>query len=361
MNIFDLLTAKKIGTYYDASVKLAENNGAIPYLGAALFPALRTDSTELSWLKGYGGLPIAITPSNYDAKATIREHRGLSEVATEMSFYREGSRVGEKLRQRLNNAAAANNAAMYGPLLKRIYDDTVELINGTDVAFEMMRMQIMTTGIIQVSSKTTGVKYNYDFKMPTWAKPALTDAAKKWSATDTATPVQDIMAWKKLVQTKSGIVPTRAVTSSKILGYLVANKSIRLDMDPIGGTNRIITEQDVLAYISRKVGLQVVVYDKMYATSLDSSTTATRFLDETLFVLLPPSTLGNSYYGVTPEESDLMTGASRADVQIVNTGIAVTTYKEEHPVNVVTIVSGVMLPSFEAMGKTLTAKVIDAE
>lgn len=357
MNIFDLLDAKKIGTYYDASVALAAKNGAIPYLGTALFPAQRTDSTDLSWLKGYGGLPVAITTSNYDAKATIREHRGINEVATEMSFFREASRIGEKLRQRLNNAAAANNASLYGPLVKRIYDDVVELINGTDVMFEIMRMQLIANGKIDVKSNATGVRYQYDFKMPSWALPAKTVATEKWSDTENSKPIQDIMEWKTLYQTKTGLNITRAVTSTKVLGYLVGNKSIRLDMDPIGGTNRIITEEDVLQYLSRKVGLQIIVYDKMYALNSDS-TSGTRFLDEKLFVLLPPKTLGNSYYGITPEESDLQTGSSQASVNIVNTGVAVTSYKEPHPVNVVTVVSAVMLPSFEAIGQTMTATVI---
>ena len=42
-----------------------------------------------------------------------------------------------------------------------------------------------------------------------------------------------------------------------------------------------------------------------------------------------------------------MTGATKAEVSLVNNSVAVTTVKEEDPVNVMTKVSMVMLPSFE--------------
>ena len=67
--------------------------------------------------------------------------------------------------------------------------------------------------------------------------------------------------------------------------------------------------------------------------------------------------LGSTYYGTTPEESDLMSGATEAQVQIVNTGVAVTSVKEPHPVNVMTIVSEIVLPSFEAIDGVFIAKV----
>ena len=42
-----------------------------------------------------------------------------------------------------------------------------------------------------------------------------------------------------------------------------------------------------------------------------------------------------------------MSGGSKAQVDIVNTGVAITTLRNEHPVNVQTIVSAIKLPSWE--------------
>ena len=63
--------------------------------------------------------------------------------------------------------------------------------------------------------------------------------------------------------------------------------------------------------------------------------------------MFPSGTLGTSWFGTTPEQSDLMTG-NAANVTITDTGVAVTTTKETDPVNVDTKVSMIFLPSFEA-------------
>ena len=72
---------------------------------------------------------------------------------------------------------------------------------------------------------------------------------------------------------------------------------------------------------------------------------------------LPASTLGSTWYGTTPEEADLV-AKTGIDVTIVNTGVAVTTLIKEHPVNVETIVSEIVLPSFEQMMEVGILKVV---
>ena len=64
-------------------------------------------------------------------------------------------------------------------------------------------------------------------------------------------------------------------------------------------------------------------------------------------MLFPAGTLGNTWFGTTPEESDLMSG-SAANVSVTDTGVAVTTMKKVDPVNVETKVTQICLPSFEA-------------
>jgi hypothetical protein len=52
-----------------------------------------------------------------------------------------------------------------------------------------------------------------------------------------------------------------------------------------------------------------------------------------------------------------MSGATVAQVNIVETGVAITTIKEPHPVNVQTIVSEITLPSFESIDNIYIVKV----
>ena len=65
------------------------------------------------------------------------------------------------------------------------------------------------------------------------------------------------------------------------------------------------------------------------------------------FVLFPSGSIGNTWFGTTPAESDLM-GGSAANVSVTDTGVAVTTAQKVDPVQVETIVSQICLPSFEA-------------
>lgn len=348
--IFDMVTAKEIGAYFTEAV---ENQ--IPYLGATLFPAKKQLGLDLSWIKGSRGLPVALTPSAFDTKATLRDRIGVKKIETEMPFFREAMRIGEKDRQEINKLLAASNRATLEPILTRIFDDATNLIDGAEVQAERMRMQLLSTGKIAVTTENR-MSYSYDFKLPTAHKATLGSGdTVKWSATDTATPVQDIQTWQDKVEEDTGVRPTRAICTRKTWNYLLANKSIRLDMDPIGGENRIMTDSMLQQYLSSKLGLSVAVYNKKYHVTLGGASSL--FFPDDVFTLVPDGALGNTYYGTTPEESDLLSGGTDAQVQIVNTGVAVTTIKEPHPVNVMTVVSAITLPSFETIDSVFIATV----
>lgn len=349
MNIFDLINAKEIGTFW---TNLASNK--IPYLGATLFPAQKQLGLDLKWFKGSKGLPIALKPAAFDTKTTIRDRIGVTKVETEMPFFREGMRIGEKERQELNKALGASNSAFIMPIINQIYNDAANLIDGALVNPERMIMQLLSTGLIGITAVDNGVRvdYNYDYKFDATHKEALA-GEDLWSATETATPIQDIQRWQNKIEEDTGVRPTRAICTRATWNNLMLNKSIKLDMNPTGGTNVILTDTMLQQYLLAKLGLTVAVYNKKY--SLNG--VATQFFPDNKFTLIPEGTLGNTYFGTTPEESDLMAGSTNAQVQIVNTGIAVTTWKEVDPVNVLTRVSEIVLPSFEAIDQVFIATV----
>lgn len=347
--IFDLIVATEIAKY---NTQAMENS--IPYLGATLFPAKKQLGLDLSWIKGHKGLPVALTPSEFDAKATLRDRIGVNKVETEMPFFREALRIGEKDRQELNRAASAANASTVQPILDRIFDDVNNLVAGAEVQAERMRMQLLSTGKIRITDNRQA--YDYDYKLPNTNKQTLgSGSTVKWSSVDTAKPVQDIQRWMDAVEGKTGVRPTKAICTRKTMNYLIENKSIRLDMDPIGGQNRIVTDAMLKQYLSTKLGLSVAVYNKKYELKVGGSAEA--FFPDEVFTLIPDGDLGNTYFGTTPEESDLMSGNTDAQVEIVNTGVAITTIKEPHPVNIMTVVSAIVLPSFEAIDNIFIATV----
>lgn len=344
-SIFDLVNAKNISTYY-----LANPSNTIPYLGATLFPPKKQLGLDLSWIKGSRGLPVSLMPSDFDDKATLRDRIGFNKIDTEMPFFREAMRIGEKDRQELNKLAASQNEALIMPVINAIYDDVTNLVNGAQVVPERMIMQLLSTGKISIVANR--LNYDYDYKMPESHKESLTTDAK-WSNPD-ADIVGDIKTWQDTVEDDTGVRPTKAICTRKTWNYILQNKSIRLDMNPLGGQNIIMTDAMMKQYLQTKLGVSVAVYNKKYALQ-DGGMSL--FYPDDYFTLIPDGTLGNTFYGTTPEESDLMSGSSSAEVSIVNTGVAVTTIKEPHPVNVMTVVSEIVLPSFETIDTIFIAKV----
>ncbi|MRX54838.1 phage capsid protein [Bacillus idriensis] len=343
--IFDLVNAQNVATYYQSN---PSNN--TPYLGATLFPAKKQLGLDLSWIKGANGLPVALMPSEFDAKATVRDRIGFSKIQTEMPFFREAKRIGEKDRQELNRLLASNLDGAVDALISNIYDDAADLVKGAMVQPERMIMQLLSTG--KISIRANRMDYDYDYKMSADHKEELLTTAR-WSDT-ASTPIQDILSWQDTVEDNTGVRPTNAILTRKTFGYLLAHDSIRKDINPIGAQNIIMTDSMLKQYLLNKLGLSVAVYNKKYRAE-DGA--LHNFYPDDYITLIPDGGLGNTYYGTTPEEADLMTGETSADVSIVNTGVAITTIKEPHPVNVQTIVSEIVLPSFENLNNIFAAKV----
>lgn len=344
-SIFDLVNAKDIASYIDNSP-----SNAIPYLGATLFPSKKQLGLDLSWIKGANGAPIALKPAAFDAKAPVRDRIGVSKVETEMPFFRESMRIGEKDRQQLLTLLKAGAEDMYKTHITRIYDDVTNLVNGANVQPERMIMQLLSTGKIAITAN--GLELDYDYGLLADHKEVLA-TGEKWSES-TSTPVQDIESWMTKVQQDSGVRPNRAIVNSVTMSYLVNHLSIRKDVNPLGGDNIIFTQKDVINYFKNKLDLSIAVYDKVY---VDETGTTNKFFPDGVFTLIPQGTLGSTWYGTTPEEADLLNEETVANVSVVNTGVAVTAYKEVHPVNVLTVVSEIVLPSFENINQIFIATV----
>lgn len=81
MNLSEFITPRVIAANYEQTA-----SNRIPYFGEGLFPAEKKTGLRLAWVKGYGGLPVSLAPSAFDAQATYREIGELSRFETEMPF-----------------------------------------------------------------------------------------------------------------------------------------------------------------------------------------------------------------------------------------------------------------------------------
>lgn len=340
-SIFDLISPQLIGVYY---TKVASN--AVPYLGALLYPAKKQVGLDLSWIKGHDGLPVSLAPAAFDAKAPVRDRIGVEKIETEMPFFRESFRIGEKERQEILKVQGGANRAIIEPIISRIYADAAALVDGADVVAERMRMQLLSKGAISIVG-ADGLAYNYNYRFPRGHKKSLT-GTDAWSNTkaDVYGAIKDA---KRAISRDTGNTLTRAICTDSVWDKLLLNEAIKGDiLTRLGQNSTIVDDAMLKQWFATKLGLQVSVYNKMFKPSQKAA--GEKFFPDDVFTLIPDGNLGNTYHGTTPEEAELMNGAaSNAQVSVVNTGVAVTTETEAHPVNRKVIASDIVLPSFEAI------------
>lgn len=343
MTIFDLVTAPELTAYWETL-----NQDRPPYLGETLFPNQKKLGLDLKWLKGSKGLPVVLKLSAFDAQAVPRERIGFEKVNAEMPFFKESMYVDEELRQELNKVIESGNTAYIDAVINRVFDDEATLVDAASVARERMRMMLLTTGTINMESN--GQIYSYDYNIATEQKPTVT---KSWSD-PTADIIGDIRAWQDSREDATGVRPARAVCDRKTFGYILNNTQIK---NAVWGNenNAPINEAKAKTYLMSELGVDVVVYSKRYR---DEKGVTKKFIPDDTFVLFPAGTLGNTWFGTTPEESDLMASSAVDNVSIVDTGVAVTTMRRADPVNVETKVTQIALPSFEMADQVVIADVI---
>lgn len=345
-SIYEVVTSKEIASYWNVAKQYRD-----PYFGESKFPALKKLGLDLSWIKGARKAPVALQLSAFDAKAIPLSRQGFEKMITEMPFFKNSMNIDEKQRQELNIILASGNQAMIDLVVNNIYNDKITLLENANLAMEMMRMQVLTTGMVSIASN--GQTYSYDYGVP--ANHKVTPNVK-WDA-DGADPVADINAWLDLVEQETGTRPTEILINSVTLTKLGKVASIQDAIYVFAQGAVSVTRERVKSYIEGETKTTIYVYNKGYAHP--DTGAFTKFVPDGTVVLMPEGKLGNTYFGTSPEESDLMAGATSAEVTIVDTGVAITTHKEVDPVNVQTKASMICLPSCELADQIVIASVFN--
>lgn len=361
MNIFDYINAGEIAAY----IQSLPANNTVPYLGSTLFPNRRQTGTDISWLKGSTGLPITIQPAVYDTKASLRERSAFGKVATEMAFFREAMRIGEKDRQMMNQLSE-RNLGLAQPIITNIFDDVNKLVVGVEAQAEYMRMQLLQHGRFVVTSTNGAAKYTYDYQMS--EEHQLTPSAL-WTDHANSDPIGDIQAALDTIENDTGVRPSRVVMNRSTFSQMVASESLKKSL-MIGVAGNFedlrLSNTEAQQYIEREAEVSIQVYSKKVAefANLDmlptpGNTKALDLVEDGKVIIMPDGAMGSTWHGTTPEASDLASGNTDAQVQVLANGPTITTYKEPHPVNVATIVSAVMIPSFENIDNVAVLSVFE--
>lgn len=331
-----------------------------PYLGEGLFPARKQAGLDLKWIKGSKGIPVSLMPSTFDAKATFRDRIGVAKVETEMPFFREGFKIKEKDRQDLIRAQDSKDPFVQA-VIANVFDDANQLIEGALVVGERERMQLLfaVDGNVGITIQANGVDYTYNYDPDgKWKETnyfPLTNSADKWTDHDHSDPFGDIQDAKDAISGKTGADLRIAIMNKATFKELRLNKNIKdRYLSKSGAAFGYLTDTEIIAILKDTVDLDgIVLYDKQFR---NESKVAAKFVPDGYVALVPTGAIGQTCYGTTPEEADLM-GNNAAQVQIVETGIAVTQIVDPHPVNLNTFASEIVLPSYERMDDVALLKV----
>ena len=331
MSIYDLIISEEIVAYWELLTQDRE-----PYMGEELWPDDKKLGLDLKWLKGSNGLPIVLKASAFDVAAIPRPRIGFERLSAEMPFFKESKYIDEEMRQELNKVIESNNQAYIDAVVNRIFNDEMELLEGAAAQRERMRMMALTTGTSVMEGN--GQVYEYDYGMPDEHKVTVT---KSWSD-PTAPILEDIRTGKQKILDDTGVTVERAVCSSKVFGYFRINNEIKASINTLTDGAGYISDARIKQFFLDELELTIVTNDKRYK---DETGTAQRYIPDDVFTMFPAGQLGNTWFGTTPEESDLMS-SSVANVTITDTGVAVTTVEKADPVNVETKVTMICLPDF---------------
>lgn len=330
--IFNLVQARELAAYWET---LTQDEA--PYPGQELFPDNKKRGLDLKWIKGAKGLPVVLKTSAFDAAAIPRPRIGFDSLSAQMPYFKESMYIDEELRQELNMVLETGNQAYIDTVLNRVFDDEVNLLRGAAATRERMRMMALTTGVITMANN--GQEFTFDYGINNKG-----EADVAWSDRENADPIEDIRVAKEAIQIATGDVLTRAICDGVTWRNLRNNEAIKKDIFVLTNGAGAVSDNRLREYILDELGITVLVNDKRYK---DEEGNTVKFVPSNTFVLFPDGKLGETWFGTTPAESDLMT-SNAANVSLTDTGVSVVTAQKHDPVQVETIVAQICLPSLEA-------------
>lgn len=334
-DIYDFLSSSNIVEYW-----INKNVNRTPYLGEILFPAVREISVRLEWIKGATGLPVALKTSAYDSKVTKRDREGFELNSAKMPFFKEAMDIDEEMLERLRELMYTNNSQVIDRILSKIFNDQIKLIDAAYERLEVMRMQALTTG--QINLEGNGTEYTFDFLMPEDNKKTV---KVSWSDpnADIIKDIEDV----KLYMRGNGVILKYIICNSAVISNIMSNTKIKNSIYVLGNGNVDITLGSAIKYIEGATGLSIIVQDNVYAEGSGTNITYKKYFADDVAVFIPDGTLGQTHFGVTPEEQLANSEPGKLDVQVINDGITLSTYSTIDPVATTNKVSMVALPSFD--------------
>ena len=295
------------------------------YLGDAIFTKEKTNNlfVRINQLVENGNVPAIAKFSAFDAEAPIGSREKFEQKDYQKLLIKEKLPTSE----RASYLVDANLPE--SELIKYLFDDFNIELQRVLTRVELANMQVLSTGELTISENNINAKIEYGLK-----------DSHKFDLTDWADPTHSIITDLNTLITNAsteGRTIKRAVTSTKVIGYMLKNEEI---VDVLASIRQIATKNTVLGYIRDQFGIDFVTNDAVYKTEGGDDTTH-RFFPENVISFMDDAEFGKGLFAPTPEEVAVVGTGNKADI---NQFVYLTAWTTPDPVTTWTKGSAVYLP-----------------
>lgn len=305
-----------------------------------LFPDVKVFSDDIRTIANSNQLPTIAHIHAYNTEAEIGDRT--AEVTTQEPYYVKRKKILDE--KTLRELAQPRNPQEKEYLMKVVFADVVELVNSINATTELMRVKTLTEGKFNLKG-SDGKDYKFDYKLP---KTAQTGNTSKFN--DTAVdPIGLIASWAS----SADFVATRGLTSQTALAAILSNPhTVERVLGP-NATVKSVMPGDFAAYMASQGLPQLVAYRDKYIE--DGKTQ--NFVSDSKLALFGDGTVGNTVYGITPEESRMVTSGSIQASQVGN--VMINSFESDYdPIQSTVKASAVVIPTLAQRNSLLLADVL---
>ncbi|HAP4636580.1 TPA: major capsid protein [Enterococcus faecalis] len=330
-NIAELFSQKNVLDYVN-------NRQAPALLGETLFPARKVQGLEFDVLKAGSKIPTIASVHAFDTEAEIASRVG-SKTAQELAFIKRKIQLKEKDLIALRNPRTAEEQRY---LEQEVYNDVYSMVSSVNARVEKMRMEVLANG--KVTLDENGLDLVVDYGVP----------ADHKDTADFSAPDTDIIGLLTEWASKLDVMPTRILTSTKVRNAILKNDVIKAFFKTSGLLPNIGSLNQMLQQFNLPT---IVTYDAKYnKENAEGVLVKERYFPENKLVMFGDENPGESIFGVTPEESRLLsTGSNNYTVGNI---FAMVYESDLDPVGTWTKASGTALPSFPEADNVFQATVL---
>lgn len=333
-NIDELFNSEILLDYYQSRQLPA-------MLGQTLFPSMKIQDIEFDMITGADGLPVSASVHAFDTVTELASREAIQKGAASLALIKRKIKIGEKDLIKINTPRtnAEQNLA-----IQKLFNDSDKMVSAVETRAEAMRMELLSSGKINIDEN--GVAIKLDYKIPVSNKMNF-----DWSDPKTAKPLDDIKTLCEAVKETSGEMPSRAITSTKILNQILSAVSVKKAIFGVN-SDKIATRTDLNTLLTGMELANIAVYDAKYRVQkADGTYTTKRYFAENAFTVFGAEKLGDSIYGLTAEEIELM-GSGKMDSAEMIGNIFVGVEHTTDPVGRFTKAATTFLPTL-ATGNTI--------